>query len=233
VLEGFVEQFQVFGLPYLFRDEAHRFGVWDGPIGHEILESATRFGLRGLTHYDAGTRSLYTTARPINEPDDLAGLKIRVQESPVAIQMVQSLGGSPTPIAWGELYTALQQGIVDGAENNPPSLFLSRHYEVCPYYTLDEHTAVPDVLLVSTVLWNDLTDQQRMWLREAAEESAQHQRDLWARSVEESMAAIEEAGVEIIRPDKSSFNERVATMYESFRNRPLIYGLIQRIQAAP
>ena len=232
VLEGFVEEFQVFGLPYLFRDEGHRFRVWDGLIGHEILESGMQFGLRGLTYFDAGTRSFYTRTRPVVRPADLSGMKIRVQESPVAMQMVQALGGSPTPIAWGELYTALQQGIVDGAENNPPSFFTSRHYEVCPYYSLDEHTAVPDVLLVSTVLWDDLSEQQRSWLSDAADEAAVYQRELWARSVEESLAAVKEAGVEIIYPDKEPFNAQVNSMYESFRSVPVVYSLIQRIQEA-
>ncbi|MEX1055936.1 MAG: TRAP transporter substrate-binding protein DctP, partial [Rhodothermales bacterium] len=209
-----------------------RFRVWDGRIGDEILESGMRFGLRGLTYYDAGTRSFYSRTRQVTRPEDLAGMKIRVQESPVAMQMVQALGGSPTPIAWGELYTALQQGIVDGAENNPPSFFTSRHYEVCPYYSLDEHTAVPDVLLVSTVLWDDLSEQQRTWLSEAADESAVYQRELWAHSVEESLAAVQEAGVEVIYPDKEPFNARVHAMYESFRSLPPVYSLIQRIQEA-
>ena len=232
VMEGFVPEFQVFGLPYLFRDEAHRFSVWDGEIGTDILNSSERFGLMGLTYYDAGTRSFYTKTRPVQTPDDLNGLKIRVQESPVATQMVAALGGSPTPIAWGELYTALQQGIVDGAENNPPSFYLSRHYEVCKYYSLDEHTAVPDVVLVSTVLWDDLTRQQRMWLREAAVESAVYQRGLWAESVEESLAAVRDAGVEITYPDKTPFADKVMSMYESYRNNAVVYDLIQRIRAA-
>jgi tripartite ATP-independent transporter DctP family solute receptor len=232
VLEGFVPEFQVFGMPYLFRDEAHRFRVWEGAIGREILESTRPFGLRGLAYYDSGTRSFYTKTRPVVTPADLRGMKIRVQESPMAMQMVQSLGGSPTPIAFGELYTALQQGIVDGAENNPPSFYLTRHYEVCPYYSLDEHTAVPDVLLASTVLWDDLSEQQRTWLREAAEESAVYQRELWARSVEESLAAVQEAGVEIIYPDKEPFNTQVQSMYDSFRNRPVVYSFIRRIQEA-
>ncbi len=231
VLESFVPEFQVFGLPYLFHDEEHRFTALDGPVGRDILDSGLQFGLRGLTYYDAGTRSFYTQDRPVETPADLRGMKIRVQESPVAMRMVSALGGSPTPIAWGELYTALQQGIVDGAENNPPSFFLSRHYEVCGYYTLDEHTAVPDVVLVSTVLWDNLTPQQRQWLREAADESAEYQRELWAESVEASLAAIEEAGVEIIRPDKEPFREGVQPMYEDFRSNPAVYDLIQRIQA--
>ena len=126
-LEGFVPEYQVLGLPYLFRDERHRFDVfWDSEVGQDILASGQEFGLRGLTYYDAGTRSFYTKTQPVQTPADLQGLKIRVQESPVAMRMGQALGGSPTPIAWGELYTALQQGVVDGAENNPPSFYLSR-----------------------------------------------------------------------------------------------------------
>lgn len=230
-LEGFVPAFRVFGLPFLFRDEEHRFAVWDGEVGRTILERGQEFGLRGLTYYDAGTRSFYTKSRPIESPEDLQGLKIRVQESPIAMQMVRSLGGSPTPIAWGELYTALQQGIVDGAENNPPSFYLSRHYEVCKYYSLDEHAAVPDVLLVSMVVWNDLTPQQREWLQEAANESAVHQRELWAESVDEAMAALEEAGVEINRPPMEPFAEQTQSMLEAFRDDPEVYELIQRIKS--
>ncbi|SRR5690554_3298844 len=229
-LESFVPEFRVFGLPFLFRDEAHRFAVLDGLVGRAILDTGQQFGLRGLTYYDAGTRSFYTKDRPVHTPDDLRGLKIRVQESPVAVQMVSALGGSPTPISWGELYTSLQQGIVDAAENNPPSFYLSRHYEVCRYFILDEHTAVPDVVIVSTTLWNDLTPQQRQWLQEAADESALYQRELWAESVRESLAAVEAAGVEIIRPDKERFSSRVDALYDSFRNDPVVYDLIRRIQ---
>lgn len=230
VLESFVPEFRVFGLPYLFRDEEHRFSVLNGQIGRAILGSGGQFGLRGLTYYDAGTRSFYTKTRPIHTPDDLQGLKIRVQESPVAMQMVSALGGSPTPISWGELYTSLQQGIVDGAENNAPSFYLSRHYEVSGYFTLDEHTAVPDVVLVSTTLWDDLTPQQQGWLQEAADESAVYQRELWAESVEESLAAVEEAGVEIIHPDKEAFSSRVEGLYDAFRADSVVYNLIQQIQ---
>lgn len=232
VLEGFAPAFRVFGLPYLFRDEAHRFHVLDSSIGEEILRSAVDFNLLGLAYYDAGTRSFYTKDRPIRTPADLSGLKIRTQESPVAIRMVRALGGSATPIAWGELYTALQQGIVDGAENNPPSFHTSRHYEVCKYYTLDEHTAVPDVLLVSTILWDDLNDEQRSWLKEAANESAIYQRQLWREAVEEALMAVEAAGVEVSRPDKSAFMAMVQPLYEEFRSEPYVYSFIERIQAA-
>ncbi len=230
-LEGFTTAYQVFGLPYLFRDDAHRFAVLEGEVGQEILLRSEPFNLRGLAYYDAGSRSFYTKDRPVRQPSDLQGLKIRTQESPVAILMVRALGGSATPIAWGELYTALQQGIVDGAENNPPSFYLSRHYEVCKYYALDEHTAVPDVLLISTLVWNDLTPPQQAWLKEAAAESADYQKVLWAEAEAEALAAVAAAGVEIIRPDKTPFTEQVQSMYETFRDDPIVYDLIQRIRA--
>ena len=156
-LESFVPEMKIFGIPYVFRDAEHRWKVLNGSIGKQLLLAGEPFFLRGMCYYDAGSRSFYSMDKPIKSPADLEGLKIRVMKSITAVNMVQALGGSPTPIPWGELYTALQQGVVDGAENNPPSFFFSRHYEVCKYYSLDEHTAVPDILLMSTVIWYRLT----------------------------------------------------------------------------
>jgi tripartite ATP-independent transporter DctP family solute receptor len=232
VLENFAAPFKVLSLPYIFRDEAHQWAVLEGSIGREMLDMAARFRLRGLCFYDAGSRSFYTKDRPIVTPQDLAGLKIRTQESATATRMVTLLGGSATPIAWGELYTALQQGVVDGAENNPPSFYLSRHYEVARYYSLNEHTAVPDVLLVSTVVWDDLTEQERRWLEEAALESAQYQKVLWQEATDEALRMVEADGVEVIRPDKTPFADMLAPMSETYRSEPAVYALIARIQAA-
>jgi tripartite ATP-independent transporter DctP family solute receptor len=232
VMENFAPSFQVLNLPYLFEDEEHRFRVLEGPIGEQLLRDGESKRLRGLVFYDAGSRSFYTKTRPIHTPADLRGLKIRVQESTTSMRMVSALGGSPTPIAYGELYTALQQGVVDGAENNPPSFHTSRHYEVAPFYTLDEHTAVPDVLLVSTVIWNTLTPQEQRWLEEAARESVPVQKQLWREASDEALRVVEAAGVTIIRPDKRLFAEQVREMLESYRSDPLIYPLIQQIQAA-
>lgn len=231
VLEGFVPEQKVFSLPYLFHDEAHRSRVLGGAIGKRLLLAGQEYWVRGLCYYDAGSRSFYTKNKPILTPDDLAGLKIRTQESPTSIEMVKALGGSPTPIAWGELYTALQQGIVDGAENNPPSFFLSRHYEVCQYYSLDEHTSVPDVLLISTKVWDDLTPEEQRILQEAADESAEHQKTLWREATEQALAEVQKAGVEIFHPDKEPFEERVQSLYESYRSQPEVYNLIQEIKA--
>jgi len=145
--------------------------------------------------------------------------------------MVRALGGSATPISWGELYTALQSGVVDGAENNPPSLYTSRHYEVCKYYSLDEHTTIPDVMVVSKFVWDKLSAQEKEWLQQAADESAELERELWAESEKESLEAVQEAGVKINYPDKGPFIEKVQPLLESYRDNEIIYSYIKRIQA--
>lgn len=231
VLEGFTHEYRVFGLPYIFRNEAHRWEVLQGDIGKEILLSTEDIWLRGLTYYDAGSRSFYTTDAPIRKPSNLEGLKIRVQQSPMAIEMVNQLGGQATPISWGELYTALQQGVVDGAENNVPSLYTTRHYELVDYYSLDQHTAPPDVLLMSTHTWEELSDQERGWLQEAVNASLQRQKKLWDQAQTEALEAVKEAGVEVIRPDKKPFMEKVQPLYDKIGQRqPQVYELLQRIR---
>ncbi len=231
VLEGFAPNFKVFSLPFIFRDDEHKFKFFESQLGRDLLISTEKFWLRGLCYYDAGSRSFYTKDKPILTPDDLRGLKIRTQESPTSVKMVRAIGGSATPIAWGELYTALQQGVVDGAENNPPSFYLSRHYEVCKYYSLNEHTMVPDVLIISTVIWNELTDQEKKWIQEAADESYQYQKKLWRESTEEALREVEKAGVQIFHPDKSLFEKKVEPLIEEYRSEPEIYNLIQKIRA--
>ena len=230
VLENFAPQMKVLGLPYMFRDRAHSFSVLDGPIGQKLLDEGEQYWLKGLGYYDAGSRSFYTKENPVNSPDDLKGLKIRVMESVTAMDMVRGLGGSPTPISWGELYTALQQGVVDGAENNPPSFYLSRHYEVCKYYSLDEHTVLPDVLLASTHMWSKLNTQEQAWLKEAAARSIKYQRKLWMTSENEAFEAITKAGVQIIRPDKTLFSEKIKDTFEKYQDDQTISELIQAIQ---
>ncbi len=231
VLEGFAPQFKVFSLPYLFRNNGHKFTFFESELGRQILRSPGEFWLRGLTYYDAGSRSFYTKDRPILTPEDLNGLKIRTQESPTSVMLVNTLGGSATPISWGELYTALQQGVVDGAENNPPSFYLSRHYEVCKHYSLDEHTSVPDVLLISTIIWDDLNEQQKQWLQEAADESYEYEKQLWAEASQEALDEVKAAGVEIYYPDKEPFIEAVQPLIQQFKDEPAIYDLIQKIQS--
>ncbi|MFW6043634.1 MAG: TRAP transporter substrate-binding protein [Marinilabiliaceae bacterium] len=229
-LEGFVEEYKVFGLPYLFKNKEHAFSVMDGPIGEEILSKGNSLWLTGLCFYDAGARSFYSSV-PIREPSDLAGLKIRVMPSITSFKMIRAMGGSPTPISWGELYTALQGKVVDGAENNPPSFYLSRHYEVCNYYTLNEHTRIPDVLLMSTHTEKKLTDQEEEWLMQAVEESVEVQREEWMKSEREALDSLQEEGVKIIEPDKQPFIDAVQSAYDIYDDNEVITDLIERIRA--
>lgn len=229
-LENFLPQMAVFGVPYVFRDAEHFWRVLEGPIGDELLQAGEASGLHGLCWYDAGARSFYTKSTPVNSPDDLKGLKLRVQNSQTALEMVKTLGGSPTPMNFGELYTGLQQGLVDGAENNPPSFDTSRHFEVCKEYSLDEHTMVPDMLLVSTRWWNRLTPQQQAWVEEAAKESSVVQRELWREKTDESLATVKAAGVNITEPDKGPFIERVKPMHDALSGT-VVGDLIDRIKA--
>ena len=228
-LEGFVPTMKLFNIPYLFRDQEHFFKVLDSDIGRDILASLKPAQLLGLGYYDAGSRSFYTTKKPVVTPADLASVKIRVQESQAAMAMIRALGGNPTPISWGELYTALQQGVVDGAENNPPSFYLSRHYEVAPYYILDEHTSVPDVILISRYVWERLSEQQQAWLQQAVDESVDFQRAQWQLDTEAALVAVQEAGVQVISADKSQFQQQVSGLINELKAGDL-GAMIQRIE---
>jgi len=230
IMENFAPKMKIFGLPFLFRDREHSFNVLDGPIGKQLLSEGEQYWLKGLGYYDAGSRSFYTKEKSINTPEDLAGLKIRVMESVTAMDMVRSLGSSPTPISWGELYTSLQQGVVDGAENNPPSFYLSRHYEVCKYYSLDEHTMLPDVLIIGTQIWNRLSKQEQKWLQQAVDSSVIYQRKLWKEAETEALAEVQKAGVTVTRPDKTLFSKKVEVIYERYKSDKEFYQLIEQIR---
>jgi tripartite ATP-independent transporter DctP family solute receptor len=227
-MEGFVPEMRVFGIPYLFRDAEHFWKVCNGPIGKKLLLAGESKRLRGLCYYDAGARSFYAR-KEIRQPSDLAGMKIRVQNSIMSMKMVQAMGGSPTPVPWGELYTALDQGVVDGAENNSPSFRTSRHYEVCQCYSLDEHTRLPDILIISTRVWSRLTPAQQRILQEAADESVAYQRKIWAEAEEEDLKIVQEAGAKVIRPDLGPFRASVQSVWREFEGTE-IGTLIQEIQ---
>ncbi|HOM61393.1 MAG TPA: TRAP transporter substrate-binding protein [Anaerohalosphaeraceae bacterium] len=227
-MESFVPELKIFGIPYLFRDSEHFWKVVQGPIGKKLLEAGVDKGLKGLCYYDAGARSFYAK-KPITSPDDLKGLKVRVMQSIMAMEMIETMGASPTPIPWGELYTALDQGIVDAAENNPPSFETSRHFEVCKYYILDEHVRVPDMLVISTEVWNHLSPQEQAILQEAVEESVVYNRKAWAEAEVASLNAVKAAGVTVIEPDKTLFQQAVRPMWERYKNTEL-GDLIRQIQ---
>ncbi len=228
VMEGFVPKMRIFGIPYLFRDSEHYWKVLKGPIGKELLLAGQDKGLRGLCYYDAGARSFYAK-KEIDSPADLKGLKIRVMKSNMSMKMIEAMGGSPTPIPWGELYTSLEQGVVDAAENNPPSYRTSRHYEVCKYYTLDEHARLPDILMISVKVWNSLTPEFQQILQEAVDESVEYQRKIWAEAEEADLKTVQDAGVKVIHPDKKPFQESVKSMWDEFKGTE-IGELIEQIQ---
>ncbi len=229
-MEAFIPSIAALGVPYVFDDDQHFWKVLNGPIGKQLLEAGADKGLRGLCYYDAGSRSFYSIDKPILSPDDLAGMKIRVMKSEMAMNMIDTMGGQPTPVPWGELYTALQQRMVDGAENNPPSFATSGHMEVCKHYVLDEHTRIPDILLVSEKRWRTLDEKTRQLILEAAAESSVYQRKLWAVDSEAKLKLAEEKGVNVVRdPDKKPFQDKVQPMYD--RLAPEVGALVKRIRA--
>ena len=227
-MEGFVPRMKIFGIPYLFRDAEHFWKILKGPLGKELLMAGESKRLRGLCYYDAGARSFYAK-KEIHSPADLKGMKVRVQNSVMSMKLVEAMSGSPTPIPWGELYTALDQGVVDAAENNPPSFRTSRHYEVCKYYILDEHTRLPDILVISTRVWDSLSPESQQILQEAVDESVEYQRKIWAEAEEKDMKKVQDAAVKIIHPDKEPFRASVKSVWDEFEGTD-IGELIKQIQ---
>jgi len=228
VMENFIPAMSVFSLPYLFRGGEHYWKVLNGEIGQGLLRAGEPKFMHGLCYYDAGSRNFYTKETPIKTPDDLKGLKIRVMNSKTAMDMVKAMGGAPTPIAWGELYSALAQGTVDGAENNLPSFTSNKHYEVCKHFTLDGHTRIPDMLLMSSRVWDKLDPQVQAWVQQAANESSDFQRKLWKEKTIEAMEQARAEGVTVYEVDVAAFADKVAPMLQEVEN-PEVKALLKRI----
>lgn len=234
-LSNFVPTAKVFSLPYLFSSDHHYWAVLNGELGQELLNrfgknaDGEESGFRGLTFYDAGSRNFYAE-KPILSPDDLEGLKIRVMNDPVAIDTMNALGASPTPISFGELYTALQQGVVDGAENNPPSFVSSRHFEISKEFSFDHHSRNPDILLISKQTWDSFSEKEREWVKQAADDSSLYQREAWTVGVNESLAVMKESGVAIHEVNLEPFMAATESVREKYATGEL-KELVQRIQA--
>lgn len=230
-LSNFVPEYQVMVVPYLFRDSDHLWNNLEGEVGEQLLAGGSDFLLRGLCFYDAGARSFYTKEKPINSPDDLTGLKVRVQNDKMSVAMANTLGASATPMAYSELYTALQQNVVDGAENNIPSFVTSNHFEVCKYYTFDEHTMIPDVVIIGTKFWDKLSDQEKKWLRSAAAESVTKQKQYWKETIVEQMKMLKEADVQFFYPDKTPFIEKSKPVMDGLMKDPKLKAIIDKIKS--
>ncbi len=219
------------GLPFVFRSVEHMRKVLDGPVGDEILKAMESQGLVGLAFYDSGARSFYTTKKPIKTVADMKGLKVRVIQSDLFVAMVEALGANPTPMPYGEVYTALKTGIVDGAENNWPSYESSRHFEAAKYYTLDEHSLAPEVLVFSKKVWDTLPREDQALLRQAAKESVPFMRKLWDEREVKSRKAVEAAGSQVITiANKQEFVDAMKPVYAKFATTPKLQDLVKRIQ---
>ena len=229
-LEAFSPEYKVFNLPFVFRDSTHFFKVLESPVGESILASSKKAGFIGLAYYDSGSRSFYTK-KPINTPEDLKGLKIRVQQSPTTINMIKALGATPTPMPYGEVYSALQMGVVDGAENNVTALTNGRHGEVAKFYSYTKHQMVPDVLVMSAMRWDSLKKPQQDIIKQAAIDSYKLQKQLWADFEKAEKAKAEKLGVKFIEPKHDAFVAKVKPMMDEERKNPTIAKLLDQIAA--
>ncbi|SJL84018.1 2,3-diketo-L-gulonate-binding periplasmic protein YiaO precursor [Vibrio palustris] len=230
-LESFAPAYGAFNIPYLFHSREHFYKALTSKVGRDILNSSKGKGFIGLTYYDGGARSFYAN-KAIRSPADLKSMKIRVQPSPTAVQMIKLMGGSPTPLAYGELYTALQQGVVDGAENNPTALTSSRHGEVAKVYSMDEHAMIPDVLVISERSWNKLSADDQKAMRKAAKESMMYHKKLWTKVIKKSMEKAKNSmGVEFVKVKKQPFIDAVKPLHEKALNNPEIAKYVKAIDA--
>ncbi len=232
-LEGFSKDYSIFGIPYMFEDEDHFFRVMENAeIMEPIYTSTEDMGFVGLTYYNSGQRSFYMTDGPILSPDDLKGKKIRTMQSETAIQMVELLGGSAVPMSSSEVFTSLQSNLIDGAENNEFVLHTAGHGAVTKYYSYDEHTRVPDIIIMNSTLEDRLTPEQFTAVKEAAVESTEFEKEAYAKAVEEEKRiATEEYGVEYFTDiDKAPFLEAVQPLHEKFKNDPKFSDTYNKIR---
>ncbi len=227
-----IEETKVFSLPYIFRSTDHMHQVVDGDIGQSILDEFENHNLKGLAYYDAGSRSFYNSQKPITSVEDLEGLKFRVMQSDVFVDMVDALGGNATPMPYGEVYSSIQTGVIDGAENNWPSFESSGHFEVAGHYTLDQHLIVPEVLVMSKQAWDSLSPEDQELVQQAARDSVPVMRELWAEREKASEEKVREAGVEIVTEiDKTPFIEAMVPVYEKHVTNDKLKQLVKDIQA--
>ena len=231
VMGPVVPDVNVFNMPFVFRDEAHMRKVIDGPIGDEILAKITDspIGLVGLGWMDAGTRNLFTK-KPIKTPADLKGQKIRMMGNPLFVDTMNAMGGNGIAMAYGEVFTSLQTGVIDGAENNEPSLFTSNHYTTgTKYYTQTKHLMIPEIIVMSKVTWDKLSAEDQAMFKKLGREAQMEQRELWNKSVEESVGKLKAAGVEFINVDNKPFYDATAPVRAKYGEK--YADLIKRIEA--
>lgn len=230
-LGNFSEKYNAFSVPYVFDDQAHYYSYMDSASAEAVFDSTDDQGFRGLTWLDSGSRSFYTADTAIRTPADLKGLKIRTMDSQMAIDMMTCLGGSATVMGYSDIYTGMQQGVVDGAENNVTAL--RDHGDVTQYYCFDEHTRIPDIVVVSTNIWNQFSAEQQTAVKECAKAATEAYKTAWKNFEDEVLAAATEKGVELIRDvDIAAFQEAVQPIYTNLQSsNPTTYAVVEEIRA--
>lgn len=231
-LNNLVPETLVAGLPFLFRDTGHMQRTMDGPIGEEIGRACLPHNLVALCYYDAGARCFYTRAKPARTPEDLRGMKIRVQQSDMWVSMMRAFGANATPLPYGEVYSALQTGVVDGAENNFPSFLTARHFEVAKHYALTEHSLTPEILAMSKRSFDRLAKPDQEIVRQAARESVGPMREAWVKMEVDARRQVEAGGAQVVAADKEAFAKLVQPVYDQFVKDDRLRKLVERIRAA-
>lgn len=231
-LEAFNSAYTVFNLPYIMDSIEHYHAVMnDENIMGEVFNSTESSGFVGLTWFDAGVRNIYTKNKVIQTPDDLKGLKIRVQTSPTNVKMLQALGASPTPMSFGEVYTGLQQGVIDGAENNELALTNNKHGEVAKHYSYNQHAMIPDILIMNAKLLDSLSEEHRNIILDAVDEINKFEVHAWEDKVEEAVEQSKAIGVKFYYPEIEPFKEKVLPIHEEMTQNKEVKALYDKIQA--
>jgi tripartite ATP-independent transporter DctP family solute receptor len=227
-----VDDINVVNMPFLFKNTAHAQRMMDGPIGQELLDKVTaspNAGLVALCWMDSGARSLYNTKRPIKTIEDLKGLKFRVIGNPIFVDMMNALGGNGVAMGYDQVFSALQTGVIDGAENNPPSYVFSNHYTAAKYYSLTEHLIIPEMLMFSKKAWTQLSGDDQALIKKFAREAQMEERELWKKYEQQAMEKAKAAGCEIVEiADKAPFQNAVKPVWDKYG--PKYQDMIKRIQ---
>lgn len=228
---GTVKETIIPALPYIFRSEEHMHKVMDGPIGDQIKAAFEPAGLVALAFYDAGSRSFYNSKKPIKTVADIKGMKFRVIQSDIFVDMATALGANATPMPYGEVYSSVETGVIDGAENNFPSYDSAKHFEVAKYYSLDEHTILPEVFVMNKAAFEKLTPEDQAIFRQAAKDSVAKQRELWSARTAQSRGTVEKGGATINEVEKQGFIDAMKPVYDKHIKDEVLKKLVADVQA--
>lgn len=215
-ISGFIPEFDLFSLPYIIRDTDHFKNVVSGSVGQKYFDLLEGRGIKGLAWFDNGYRNVFNKVRPVHTPDDMDGLKIRVMESPLMVNTLNAMGGAATPMSYSELYTALQQGVLDGGENAAGNVLNDKFYEVSKYYSLTHHFRPPGIVAISMTSWDRLSDDQKQALSEEAAALQDYEIELTGKVAAEAMDELKAKGMEINEADVASFRDRMQPVYQGF-----------------